>query len=175
MGPRPAAVKALSPGRQRAYCLVMDEERAPLFLAGNRPDKTADIVRGTCRLLLEQGAAPVMELTLANGRRADIAALDLQGELVIVEVKSCRADFEVDAKWHEYLDFADRFFFAVDAEFPQDLIPDDVGLILADRYGAAVLREAPRVPLAPARRKACLLRFARHAAERLTLASLAVR
>lgn len=151
---------------------LMEEGKTLLSLAEGRPDKTADIVRGTCRMLLEQGAAPVIELTLANGRRADIAALDLKGEIVIVEVKSCRADFEVDAKWPDYLDFADRFFFAVDAEFPRDLIPEEVGLILADRYGAAVVREAPRVPLPAARRKAVLLRFARLAAERLTLAML---
>ena len=132
-----------------------------------RPDRTIDIVRGTCRLLIDLGASPILEWTLANGRRADIAAIDIAGDIVIVEVKSCREDFEADFKWRDYLEFADRFFFAVDRDFPQELLPAECGLILADRYGAAVLRESSRSPLPPARRKAALLRFARHAAERL--------
>jgi hypothetical protein len=131
-----------------------------------RPERTLDIVRGTCRLLLDLGASPILEWTLANGRRADIAAIDAAGDILIVEVKSCREDYEADAKWRDYLEFADRFFFAVDADFPRELLPQEAGLILADRYGAAVLREAPREGLAAARRKAALLRFARHAAER---------
>jgi hypothetical protein len=132
-----------------------------------RPERTSDIVRGTCRLLVDLGAAPILEWTLANGRRADIAAIDIGGDLVIVEVKSCREDFEADAKWQDYLEFADRFYFAVDRDFPLELLPADCGLILADRYGAAILREGPRYALAPARRKAAVMRFARHAAERL--------
>ena len=132
-----------------------------------RPDRTIDIVRGACRLLVDLCAAPLLEWTLPNGRRADIAALDLAGEILIVEVKSCREDYETDAKWQDYLEFADRFYFAVDRDFPQDLLPGQCGLIIADRYGAAILRESPRAPLAPARRKAAMLRFARHAAERL--------
>jgi len=132
-----------------------------------RPERTVDIVRGTCRLLVELGAAPILEWTLANGRRADIAAIDRAGDLVIVEVKSCRADFEADAKWQDYLGFADWFYFAVDCDFPQELLPPASGLIIADRYGAAILRQGARMPMAPARRKAAMLRFARHAAERL--------
>ena len=147
-----------------------DAERA--IVAPIRPDRTLDVLRGTCRLLVEMGAAPIIEWTLANGRRADIAAIDIGGEIVIVEVKSCREDFEADCKWRDYLEFADRFFFAVDKDFPQELLPTDCGLILADRYGAAILRESPRVPLPPARRKAAMLRFARHAAGRLLQVTL---
>lgn len=137
-----------------------------------RPERTLDIVRGTCRLLLDLGASPILEWTLANGRRADIAAIDAAGDILIVEVKSCREDYEADAKWRDYLEFADRFFFAVDADFPRELLPAETGLILADRYGAAVVREAPREGLVAARRKAALLRFARHAAERCMRAAI---
>jgi hypothetical protein len=140
-----------------------EEPRAPAL----RPDRTLDIVRGACRLLIDLGASPILEWTLANGRRADIAAIDAAGDILIVEVKSCREDYEADAKWQDYLEFADRFYFAVDSDFPRELLPGETGLILADRYGAAILREAPREGLAPARRKAAMLRFARHAAERL--------
>jgi hypothetical protein len=144
-------------------------EQAELDLSPKvlRPERTLDVVRGACRLLIDLGAAPILEWSLPNGRRADIAAIDLAGDILIVEVKSCREDFDADAKWQEYLAFADRFYFAVDRDFPQELVPAECGLILADRYGAAVLREGPRSPLAPARRKAALLRFARDAAERL--------
>lgn len=139
----------------------------PLETPLQRPDRTLDVVRGTCRLLFDLGAAPILEWTLPNGRRADIAAIDVEGDILIVEVKSCREDYEVDVKWPEYLEFADRFYFAVDTDFPQALLPEGTGLIIADRYGAAILREAPRQGLPPARRKASMLRFARHAAERL--------
>jgi hypothetical protein len=149
---------------------VSDEFANPALAL--RPDRTADIVRGTCRLLLDLGASPLLEWTLANGRRADIAAIDAAGDILIIEVKSCREDYEADAKWQDYLEFADRFYFAVDADFPKELLPDQTGLILADRYGAAILREAPRGGLAPARRKAAMLRFARHAAERLMRAMI---
>jgi hypothetical protein len=132
-----------------------------------RPARTLDILRGTCRCLLDLGASPILEWVLPNNRRADIAAIDAAGDLLIVEVKSCREDYEADAKWQDYLEFADRFYFAVDGDFPRELLPHETGLILADRYGAAILREAPREGLAPARRKASMLRFARHAAERL--------
>lgn len=145
----------------------MEQLELSVVVTPIRPDRTIDIVRGTCRLLVDLGASPILEWTLANGRRADIAAIDLAGEIVIVEVKSCREDFEADLKWRGYLEFADRFFFAVDRDFPQELLPAECGLILADRYGAAVLRESPRSPLSPARRKAAMLRFARHAADRL--------
>ncbi len=142
-------------------------ESAPEPVKILRPDRTHEVARGTCRLLLDLGLSPLLEWTLPNGRRADIAALDSAGDILIVEVKSCREDYEADCKWKDYLEFADRFYFAIDADFPRDLIPEETGLIVADRYGAAILREAPRFALAPARRKASLLRFARHAADRL--------
>jgi hypothetical protein len=47
------------------------------------------------------------------------------------------------------------------------LMPERTGLIVADRYDAAILREAQSTLLAPARRKVETLRFARRAARRL--------
>ena len=125
------------------------------------------ICRGVCRSLAERGYASLTELPLANGRRADVIALARGGELAIVEVKSSVADFRADRKWPEYWEFCDRLYFAIGEGFPQDLIPAECGLILADGFGAAILREAETRPLAAARRKALTLRFARAAAARL--------
>ncbi len=135
-----------------------------------RPEITAALARGVQRMLRERGHAPLLELTLANGRRADVAALSPKGEIVIVETKSGVEDFIVDFKWPDYRDYCDAFYFAVTPEFPQALIPEDVGLIVADGFGGAIVREAPRHPLVPARRKAVTLLFARVAALRLLAA-----
>ena len=132
-----------------------------------RPDLTLALTRGVVRLLLELGMSPLEEFRLTNGRRADVAAIDRSGDVVIVEVKSCRADFEADGKWPDYRDFCDRFFFAVDTEFPTGLLPKEEGLILADAFGGVIAKRAPERRLAPARRKAVILRFARQAATRL--------
>ncbi len=127
----------------------------------------AQIARGVLRLLSDHGYTGVTEMTLANGRRADVAALGPDGDITIVEIKSSIADFRSDQKWPEYRPFCDRFYFAVGHEFPQDLIPSDTGLIVADAYGGAVIREADCDKLVAARRKAVTLRFARLAAARL--------
>jgi hypothetical protein len=137
---------------------------APLL---SRPDVTLLLARGVTRLLLDHGFSPVLEAPLANGRRADVMALGPRGEIWIVETKSCLADYAVDAKWPDYLDYCDRFLFAVTEHFPHTLIPEDAGLIVADGFGGAILRESPLRPLAPARRKAVTLMFARLAAARL--------
>jgi len=135
--------------------------------APTRPEITAALARGVQRMAAALGYAPVLELTLANGRRADVAALGPRGEIWIVETKSGVEDFIVDFKWPDYREYCDAFYFAVAEDFPQALIPDDVGLIVADRFGGAIVREAPRHPLVPARRKAMTLHFARVAAARL--------
>jgi hypothetical protein len=128
----------------------------------------AALCRGVCRLLAEHGFASLVEFSLANGRRADIAALGRGGEIAIVEIKSSIADFRADRKWPDYWDYCDRLYFAVGADFPQDLLPAECGLIVADAFGAAILREPPEPrPLNPARRRAVTLRFARTAASRL--------
>ena len=125
------------------------------------------IARGVLRLLSSHNFSGVTEMTLANGRRADIAALGPGGEISIIEIKSSVADFRSDQKWPEYRPFCDRFYFAVNHDFPQDLIPDEAGLIIADAFGGAILREPEYEKLAAARRKAVTLRFARLAATRL--------
>ena len=131
-----------------------------------RPEITANVTRGAARLLVDLGYAPLAEVTLPNGRRADLMALSPRGEIAIVEVKSGLEDYRVDRKWHEYLPYCDRFAFAVAPEFPQHILPEEPGLIVCDGFGGAVLREAPATPLAPARRKALTIAFARLAAMR---------
>ncbi len=132
----------------------------------SRPDVTQLLARGVSRLLLAHNFAPALEIPLANGRRADVMALGPQGQIWIVETKSCLADYACDAKWPDYVDFCDRFFFGVTEEFPTDLIPEECGLIVADGFGGAILRDSPLRPLAGARRKAVTLLFARLAAAR---------
>jgi hypothetical protein len=130
----------------------------------------AQLARGACRALDQLGFACLREFPLANARRADILALGKTGELVIVEVKSSTADFRADHKWAYYRDFSDRLYFAVTSSFPQALIPEDCGLIVADAFGAALLRDGAVTPLSPGRRRALILRFARTAALRLNRA-----
>jgi len=131
-----------------------------------RPEITANVTRGAARLLVDLGYAPVTEVTLPNGRRADLMALSPKGEIAIVEVKSGLEDYRLDRKWHEYLPYCDRFAFAVAPEFPREILPEEPGLIVCDGFGGAVLREAPASPLAPARRKALTIAFGRLAAMR---------
>jgi hypothetical protein len=111
----------------------------------------------------------IVELPLPDGRRADVVGLGPDGWIVMVEIKSCLADLAADTKWPEYRAYCDALYFAVQPGFPLDALPADTGLILADRFGGAFEREAPEHALAPARRKAMLLRFARAAAGRLQL------
>ena len=125
------------------------------------------LARGVCRALDRLGYASLLEFPLANGRRADIIALGRSGEVAIVEVKSSVADFRADRKWVDYRDFADRFYFAVPNNFPVALIPEDCGLIVADRFDASLIRDGSPSPLASGRRRALTLRFALAAATRL--------
>lgn len=132
-----------------------------------RPDITRTVCRGAARHLRERGYAIVKEMTFANGRRGDIVALSPAGELWVVEVKSGIADYRVDGKWPDYRDYCDGFLFAVAPEFPREILPEDVGLIVADAYGGELLRAPPRHPLAPARRKMLTIALARLASLRL--------
>lgn len=125
---------------------------------------TREVCRGVCRLLRDLGHACIVELPLPNGRRADVVGLSQSGDIWIVEVKSGIEDFRTDHKWPEYREFSDALFFAVAPGFPVELLPGDTGLILADRYGGEIVRQAPEMRLAPARRKAMTLRFAHCAA-----------
>ena len=131
------------------------------------PIGAALLARAVCRALEQLAYTSLIEFPLANGRRADIFALGKGGDLVIVEVKTSVADFRADHKWTAYRDFSDRLYFAVPNGFPCLLIPEECGLIVADPFGAAVLREGTATPLNPGRRRALTLRFARVAASRL--------
>ena len=134
------------------------------------PERTTLITRGVARLFVDLGCGVLTEFMLATGRRLDVIAVDGAGRVAAVEVKASLADFLGDRRWPEYLEYCDVFYFAVDAAFPQERLPTDArcGLIVADRFGAAVLREPePGPPLAAARRKAVTLRFARTASARL--------
>ncbi len=144
----------------------------PLASGGMSIAGRADrIALGTLRLLGDLGYFGVRELALANGRRADIAALGPRGDIWIIEVKSSVTDFRTDQKWPDYLAFCDTFAFAVDEEFPRKIVPESTGLIVADRFGGALIRQGQMAPLAAARRKAVTLRLARVAALRLTAAT----
>ena len=133
----------------------------------HQPATATALARGICRALQQLGYASLVEFPLVNRRRADILALGKTGDLVIIEIKSSVADFRADRKWASYREFADRLYFAVPNDFPALLIPEECGLIVADAFGAAVLRNGVLTPLAPARRRTLTLRFARHAATRL--------
>ena len=126
------------------------------------------VQRGVMRLLRGQfDFACFAEVPLANGRRADVLGVGPKGEIWIVEIKSSLIDFRVDAKWPDYKDYCDRFFFAKPAELDAEIFPASEGLIAADGHDAAVLRGAPESPLPPARRKAMLLKLARLGADRI--------
>ena len=109
----------------------------------------AEIARGVCRAFLDRGSGVLTEFTLANGRRADVIALDRDGKLTIVEIKSCRADFQSDRKWQDYLDYCDSFYFAVAEDFPTELLPAETGLIIADRWNAHFLRHGAALSSPP--------------------------
>ncbi|AGH49775.1 MULTISPECIES: MmcB family DNA repair protein [Sphingomonas] len=132
-----------------------------------------DVARGVSRLLFRQDSYALCEVPLANGRRADLFAIDAKGGITIVEIKVSRADLRGDCKWQEYLDYCDRFFWAVPQGFdlsPFDepgFLPETAGLIVADRYDAAVMRDAAHRPMPAPRRKAETLRFARRGALRM--------
>ena len=137
------------------------------------PPIAGEVARGVTRLFCRRDWFAMCEVPLPNGRRADLMAIDAKGQLTIVEIKVAKADLLGDAKWRDYLDYCDHFFWAgppglahhTDAD---SFLPHEAGLIVADRYDAAIVREAALRPLAPARRKAEILRFARRAARRLS-------
>ena len=149
------------------------EPEAGMQCLADAPPVARYVARGVSRLLFRQDLVALCEVPLGNGRRADLMALDAKGCVTIVEIKVSRADLRGDAKWRYYLDYCDRFFWAVPAGFdigPFDeaaFMPEIAGLLVADRYDAAVVREAASRALSPSRRRAETLRFARRAARRL--------
>jgi hypothetical protein len=139
----------------------------------DQPLIAAEVARGVTRLFCRRDWFAMCEVPLPNGRRADLMSIDSKGQLAIVEIKVNKADLVGDAKWRDYLDYCDRFFWAVPEHLcaileREHFLPREAGLLVADRYDAVILREAMDRPLAPARRKAETLRFARRAARRLS-------
>lgn len=134
---------------------------------GRQSETALAVQRGVCRMLRSMGFAVLPEFMLASGRRADVIAMDPSGLIWIVEIKSSLADYRADGKWREYRDYCDRFCFAVPHTMDEAIIPEDVGLIIADNYGAELMRQLPDHPLHASRRKAVSLQFARVAAQRL--------
>jgi len=130
----------------------------------------AEVARGVSRLLIQEGYSPILEFTLANGRRLDVAAIGPDGTVAGIEIKVAVPDLKGDMKWPEYLEFCELFYFAIPPDFPDELVPPDTGLIVADRYGGAIVRPSPITQLHASRRKAVTLRFAKVAAERLAMA-----
>jgi len=145
---------------------AMEAAMETITLTFSRPETTSAVTRGAARLFVALGYAPLLEVTLPNGRRADILALGPRGQIAIAEVKSGLEDFRVDRKWGDYQPYCDAFFFAVAPEFPQAILPQAPGLIVADAFDGAVIREASVSPLSGPRRKALTLAFARLAALR---------
>ena len=129
-----------------------------------------EVARGVSRLLMQEGFSPILEFTLANGRRLDVAALGADGTMLGVEIKVSVADLRGDQKWPEYLEFCELFYFAIPPDFPDHHVPDGTGLIVADRYGGAIVRPSRVRNCMPSRRKAVTLSFAKVAAERLAMA-----
>lgn len=125
------------------------------------------LARGVSRHLIDEGFTPLLEFSPTRGLRVDVLALGPKGEIWVIECKSSRADFQSDAKWQGYLDWCDRFYWCVSVGFPTELLPPETGLILADDYGAQILRHGPDDTLPAARRKALTLKIARTGLTRL--------
>jgi hypothetical protein len=155
-----------------SFCLALSDDtpyhpRFVMTASAVQPSGAALLARGVCRTLEQLAYVSLVEFPLADGRRADILALGKTGDLVIIEVKTSVADFRADRKWGAYRDFSDRLYFAVPNDFPRALIPDECGLMVADSFSAAVLRDGSTMRLDASRRRALTMRFARIAATRL--------
>ena len=125
------------------------------------------LARGVGRHLRRHGFVSVEEFVPTRGLRVDVMGLGPKGELWVIECKSSRADYQSDSKWQGYLKWCDRYFWAVDLDFPSELLPAETGLIVADAYDAEIVRMPAESKLAPARRKVLIQKFATHAARRL--------
>jgi len=134
---------------------------------GRQSETALGVQRGVCRLMREHGFAVITEFTLASGRRADVFGIRHDGFIWIVEIKSSLEDYKADQKWPEYRDYCDRFSFAIPLTMDAGIIPEDAGLVVADQYGAEIIRSTSDHPLHASRRKAVTLLFGRVAAQRL--------
>ena len=127
------------------------------------------IARGVMRHFSQIGLSSLSEFSPIRGLRVDIITLGMSDEIWIVECKSGQSDFKSDKKWQNYLDWCDRYFWAVDANFPIGILPSDTGVIIADSYDASILRDSPLNKLSAARRKKIMNSVARSACNRLLL------
>jgi len=139
-------------------------------MPSDRSDKGVRLAKGVQVLLTAMGYESLREVKLRTGRRVDVMGINSKGRIVVVEVKSGPADYRVDEKWTDYLEFCDEYYFAVDEDFPQDLLPPEQGLIIADGFGGAIVTPSVDFKLNASRRKNVILRFARIAARRLSAA-----
>ena len=146
---------------------LLDDEPLSFPVDGRQSERALAIRRGVCRRLRAEGLALIPEVTLRSGRRADLVALAGDGTITIVEIKSSIEDFRADSKWQDYCWHADHFYFATGPHVPADIFPVEVGLIVADPYGAEILRASVCAPIPAARRKEMLIRIARAGAYRL--------
>jgi hypothetical protein len=138
-----------------------------LPIDGRQSETALAVQRGVCRLMRQHGFAVLTEFTLVTGRRADVFGVNDSGLIWIVEIKSSLEDFRADQKWPEYRDFCDRFSFAIPLTMDANIIPEVAGLVLADQYGAEIIRATADHPLHASRRRAVTLQFGRVAAQRL--------
>lgn len=145
----------------------MSDHLEPVTPLGSSLQPGQMLARGVCRHLASHDFVTIEEFVPERGKRVDVMALGPKGEIWVIECKSSRVDFTSDSKWDGYLEWCDRYFWAVDTDFPTDLLPPETGLIIADSYSAEIIRMAPEDKLAGARRNALTRRFARHAARRL--------
>ena len=145
----------------------MDTSSKIIKVDGRQSETALAIQRGVGRLLRSLNFAYVFEFTLATGRRADVIGIGPSGAIWIVEIKSSAEDFRVDNKWPEYRDFCDQLYFAIPQTLDPEIMPNDAGLIVADQWGAEIMREAPDTGLHASRRKALTLSLARVTAQRL--------
>jgi hypothetical protein len=131
------------------------------------------VARGIARLFARNDIWCLAEMPLRNHRRADLMGIDAKGHVVIVEIKVARADLLGDAKWPEYLDYCDRYYWGLPPGLDRTplegeaFLPDQCGVIVADGYDGEIIRPAPTRALAPARRKVEVERLARAALRRL--------
>lgn len=136
-------------------------------MSQDEQDTARDLARGICRFMAGLGYRTLTEFTFGNGRRADVLAMNAQSELAVVEIKSSLADLRADGKWPEYRPFCDTFWFAVPPGFPRDALPEETGILVADRYGAVIEREPPYHKVHASRRRSVVLNFGLVAATRL--------
>jgi hypothetical protein len=152
--------------------MALRESASPVPLAH---PAASDVARGITRLFARNDIWCLAEMPLRSGRRADLMGIDAKGRVVIVEIKVSRADLMGDAKWPDYLEFCDRFYWGLppglDRACLEDeaFLPGQCGVIVADSYDAEILRPAPMRPLAAARRKVEVERLARASLRRLAV------